>query len=112
MAIETRFTTSFGCAHPIQQAGMGGVSSPDLAIAVSNAGGMGMLTGTVGAEALSAHLDAAPANSTIGINFLMPFLDRNTVEITAAKSPLVGFFWSDPDADLIADVHAGGARLG
>ena len=46
MTISTPFTELVGCRFPIQQAGMGGASTPELAAAVSNAGGLGMLTAT------------------------------------------------------------------
>ena len=41
--LSTRFTDLVGCTVPIQQAGMGSVSPPELVAAVSNAGGLGML---------------------------------------------------------------------
>ncbi len=41
MTITTRFTKLAGCQVPIQQAGMGGVSTPELAAAGSSAGGLG-----------------------------------------------------------------------
>jgi len=50
VAVATRFTEMFDCRHPLQQAGIGGVANPDLAMAVARAGGLGMLTGTVGHE--------------------------------------------------------------
>jgi NAD(P)H-dependent flavin oxidoreductase YrpB (nitropropane dioxygenase family) len=56
MALATRFTEMFGCRHPLQQAGMGGVASPDLALAVSAAGGIG--TGQAMAAAITAGADA------------------------------------------------------
>src|SRR5437588_12941742 len=112
MEFRTGFTSLFGCRYPVQQAGMGGFTSPDLAIAVSRAGGFGMLTGTIGREALAAQLDAVPAGAAVGVNFLMPFLDRAALEEAAARSPLVEFFWGVPDAELVGIVHAGGARAG
>ncbi len=40
----------------------------------------------------------------------MPFLlDREVVEVAAARAPLVDFFWGDPDPSLVDMVHAGGA---
>ena len=39
----TRFTELVGCTVPIQQAGMSAVARPELAAAVSEAGGLGML---------------------------------------------------------------------
>jgi nitronate monooxygenase len=91
---------------------MGGFTSPKLAIAVSDAGGLGMLTGTVGRDALLAQLDVIPAGSTVGVNFLMPFLDQAAVEVAAARTPFVEFFWGEPSAELVRRVHAGGARAG
>jgi nitronate monooxygenase len=44
MAIRTRFTEHFGVEHPIVQGGMMWVGRAELAAAVSNAGGLGMLT--------------------------------------------------------------------
>src|SRR5207244_1717087 len=65
VAIATSFNEMFGCRHPLQQAGIGGVVTPDLAIAVARAGGLGMLTGTIGREALSAQLDVLPPDASI-----------------------------------------------
>ncbi len=39
----TRFTELVGCSIPIQQAAIGGLSTPALAAAVAQAGGMGMV---------------------------------------------------------------------
>jgi nitronate monooxygenase len=74
MAIATRFTEVFGCRHPLQQAGLGGMTSPALAIAVAGAGGLGMLTGSIGQIGLSEQLDAVPAGAAIGVNFLVPWI--------------------------------------
>jgi nitronate monooxygenase len=91
---------------------MGGLASPDLAIAVSRAGGFGMLSGASGSKALVEQLDAVPSDAAVGVNFLVPFLDRAALEAAALRSPLVEFFWGSPDAALVAVVHAGGARAG
>jgi len=44
MAIRTRITDMLGIEHPIVQGGMQGVGTAELASAVSNAGGLGILT--------------------------------------------------------------------
>ncbi len=44
MALRTRFTELFGIEHPIVQGGMQWVGRAELAAAVSNAGGLGILT--------------------------------------------------------------------
>ncbi|HVA42292.1 MAG TPA: nitronate monooxygenase [Acidimicrobiales bacterium] len=112
MTIKTPFTELLGCRHPMQQAGMGGLASSDLAVAVARAGGLGMLSGAGGARALAAQLDTVPAGLAVGVNFLVPFLDRPAVEDAAARSPYVEFFWGSPDAGLVASVHEGGALAG
>jgi nitronate monooxygenase len=42
--METAFTRLLGIEHPIIQAPIGALANPRLAAAVSNAGGLGMLT--------------------------------------------------------------------
>ncbi|HEY7916019.1 MAG TPA: nitronate monooxygenase [Acidimicrobiales bacterium] len=110
--MTTRFTEMFGCAYPLQLAGMGGFTTPDLAIAVARAGGLGMLSGTIGAEALAGQLDSVPAGLPVGVNFLVPFLDPAAIEDAASRSPLVEFFWGAPDSGIIRTAHAGSARVG
>ena len=112
MPIVTRITEMFGCRFPVQQAGMGGVATPDLAVAVARAGGIGMLSGALGHEALSAQLDAVAPHAAIGVNFLMPFLDRAALDEAGGRSPFVEFFWATPDSELVDLVHGGGALVG
>src|ERR1035437_3128948 len=112
MPLRTSFTELFGCRYPLQQAGMGGMTTPNLALAIARAGGLGMLTGTIGQEALSAQLDVVAEDGPIGVNFLVPFIDQAALEEAAARSSLVEFFWGVPTAATIDIVHAGGARGG
>lgn len=112
MAISTRFTELLGCVHPLQQAGMAGMASPDLAIAVAHTGALGMLSGVAGAKVLSAHIDAVPDGAVVGVSFLTPFLDIAALEVAAERSPLVELFWDDPDADLVKTARQGGALVG
>ena len=42
--VETPFTRLIGCTVPLQLAGMGPISSPELTAAVSEAGGLGLIT--------------------------------------------------------------------
>lgn len=102
--MATRFTELVGCRWPLQQAGMGGVTTADLVVAVCEAGAFGMLAGVAGLEAVAARTSAP-----FGVNFLAPFLDRNDVEVAAASAQLVEFFYGDPDPGLVDLVHTGGA---
>ena len=45
--LETPLCHLLGIKYPVIQAGMGGVACPELVAAVSNAGGMGILSGTM-----------------------------------------------------------------
>jgi nitronate monooxygenase len=59
MAFKTRITELLGIVHPIVQGGMQGVGVAELASAVSNAGGLGILTALTqpSPEALSAEIE-------------------------------------------------------
>jgi nitronate monooxygenase len=110
--LETAFTELLGCSIPIQQAGMGGFTDPDLPVAVAEAGGVGMLGAVmVPPDDLSGLLDVVNQRTQkpVGVNFLMPFLDRSCVDVAAEKARLVEFFYDEPDSALIDAVHAGGA---
>jgi len=90
---------------------MGSVAGPELAAAVTGAGALGMLGMPAGADALRGTVEQlrSRTDGPVGINFLMPFLDRDAVEVAAELLPLVEFFYGEPDASLVALVHAGGA---
>jgi nitronate monooxygenase len=112
-----RFTSLVGCELPIQQAPMGGVaSSPELATAVANAGGMGMVAAIVlPAAALESILDrvAAATAGPWGVNFIVALgADRERVELAAERARLVDFFWGWPDRELVYIVHAHDALAG
>jgi nitronate monooxygenase len=53
-----------------------------------------------------------PSNVIIGVNFLIPFLDREALIDAAGRSALVEFFLGAPDRELVEVVHRGGARAG
>lgn len=110
--LVTRFTKLVGCSVPLQLAGMGGVWTPELVRAVASAGGLGMIGGImVPAPVLAATLNGFDEGTRrrVGVNFLMPFLDRPCVELAASKAGVVEFFFGDPDPELVGVAHAGGA---
>ena len=115
MAVATRFTDLVGCQVPIQQAPMGSVSTPALAVAVAEAGGVGSIT-AMGLTA--AELDqvlAGMAARTAGVlaaNFLTGDIDREAVAAAGARAQIVDFFWADPDPALVELAHRGGALCG
>ena len=110
--METAFTRLVGCRVPLQQAGMGGSAGPDLVAAVADAGALGMLgLPAASPAAVTAAIDevASRTRGAFGVNFLMPFLDRDAVSRAAERARVVEFFYGDPDSGLVATVHAGGA---
>jgi NAD(P)H-dependent flavin oxidoreductase YrpB (nitropropane dioxygenase family) len=112
VAMRTRFTELIGCTAPIQLAAMPGVGTPDLAAAVANAGGLGMIGVPLlppdVVTALLADLSRLTARP-FGVNFLMPFLDPDCVSIAARAARVVEFFYGEPERALVDEVHIGGA---
>jgi nitronate monooxygenase len=110
--LPTSFTRLVGCPAPIQLAGMPLIGGPDLVVAVAEAGGLGMMGAPLlTPDVLTEILDGIGGRTrgAFGVNFLMPFLDLGCVDVAAAKARVVEFFYAEPDSDLIARVHRGGA---
>jgi NAD(P)H-dependent flavin oxidoreductase YrpB (nitropropane dioxygenase family) len=110
--MQTAFTTRVGCQAPIQLAGMPGIATVELAAAVADAGGLGMIgAATLPAAALDAELRALrqATPGAIGVTFLIPFLDAECVALASRQSRVVDFFYGEPDAAIVRVVHAGGA---
>jgi nitronate monooxygenase len=110
--LETAFTRLVGCSVPIQLAGMGSILSPELAAAVSDAGALGQIT-FAGIEVDDARqrLEKLGSLTTkpFGVNLLIPYLDRQILEMSAKKARVIDFFWGDPDPELVKAVHEAGA---
>jgi nitronate monooxygenase len=119
--LSTRFTKLVGCTIPIQQAGMGAAGPPELAAAVSEAGGLGML-GTARAglnpTTLATLLNRTRelTNRAFGVNFIIrpggapsQSRARECVEQAAKVGRVVEFFYSDPSAEFVQLVHDHGA---
>lgn len=116
--LTTRFTELVGCSVPIQQAGMGSHAKPQMAAAVANAGGLGMVSvyGTYGGppENVAKMLEYTRERTSgvFGANFIMkwvePELAHETVRAAAQFAKVVEFFYTDPDPALIEIVHSEG----
>jgi nitronate monooxygenase len=112
--IRTRLTELVGCTLPIQQAPMGTVSSPRLAVAVAEAGGIGSInTLAVSRETLRRRLDEMreQTDGVLAVSFLTNDIDADAVSDGAARVRVVDFFWSDPRPDLVDIAHQGGALV-
>src|SRR5260370_30128113 len=103
MTISSRFTGLVGCDLPIQLAAMGKVGSTELAAAVAQAGGVGMVRAD--------HFE--PAEGACGTNFLMPpapSLDRITE--VARKRRVIEPFSGAPASEVVGAIHRAGALAG
>src|SRR6185295_3741910 len=95
---ETRITRQFKLKAPIINAGMAFVAGPELAAAVADAGGLGMLGGAmVPAEGLRMMIRATrglTANS-FGVDLIGDFIDDTHIDVLIEEqAALVVFFWS------------------
>ncbi len=111
----TSFATLLGCRAPVQLAPMPGIVTPALTAAVAEAGGLGMVPAPMlSPAALEALLDgvAARTDGAVGVNFLMPFLDRSCVPVAARNARAVEFFYGEPERALVDLVHAERALAG
>jgi NAD(P)H-dependent flavin oxidoreductase YrpB (nitropropane dioxygenase family) len=113
-ALATPFTRLVGCTAPIQLAAMPGIGTIELAAAVANAGGLGMIgVPLMPAEQVAALIGQLAARTTgvFGVNFLMPFLEPAAVDVAARTARVVEFFYDTPQADLVARARAYGALV-
>jgi NAD(P)H-dependent flavin oxidoreductase YrpB (nitropropane dioxygenase family) len=111
----TRFTDLVGCRLPLQQAGMARVAGAELAAAVTDAGGLGMIgIGRVPRAALAITLDRIDAltHGTVGATFIVPFLDPDLIGFVADRLRVVEFFYGWPDAALVSAAPCVGWQVG
>ena len=113
--LTTPFCRQLGVEHPILNAPMGGgIAGPELAAAVSNAGGLG----TLGLAGLPASLIAEQIRRTRALTS-KPFLANLIIAILQgdelaacfdARLPILGLFGGDP-GPFVADAHRRGIKV-
>lgn len=107
--------TLFGLKYPISNAGMGTAAIPELAIAVSNAGGLGSVGTGVGASAESVRQRVSRTKSgttrPFAVNYLLAF-DPVTLPVALdAGAPIIQFAWGIPTAEMVARIRNAGAKM-
>jgi NAD(P)H-dependent flavin oxidoreductase YrpB (nitropropane dioxygenase family) len=106
--LRTPLCHHLGIAYPIFSVGMGPVAGPELAAAVSNAGGGGVLGGVLKpAPYLQQEIQRLRTltDKPFGVNLILPLLQEGQVDVClAARVPLLVFFWGDP-SPYIAAAH-------
>jgi NAD(P)H-dependent flavin oxidoreductase YrpB (nitropropane dioxygenase family) len=109
----TRLQTLLGIDIPIIQAPTGSVAGPELAIAVSLAGGLGSLglTWTDEDHAVAAvHAIQTATSRPFMVNYALSFDPATLDAVLDAGAPVIGFSWGDP-ASLIHKVHSSRALV-
>lgn len=111
LRFDTAFCHLVGIDLPIVQAPIGGVSTPALAAAVSEAGGLGTLSITWREpDALRALLreTRAGTDKPFAVNLVLAWDPAERLAIALEEGVrIVSFFWGDP-APWVATVHAAG----
>jgi NAD(P)H-dependent flavin oxidoreductase YrpB (nitropropane dioxygenase family) len=112
---NTRITRQFGLRAPIINAGMAFVAGPELAAAVANAGGLGMLGGAmVPVQGLRAMIQATRGMTEghFGVDLIGDFIDDAHIDVLVEELvSLAVFFWSAPTAAQVKKLKAGGVQF-
>jgi nitronate monooxygenase len=107
---------AYGLKYPIFNAGMAGTATPELAIAVSNAGGLGAIgTGpTRSLESVKQRVERIKAgtNRPFAVNYLLAFEPVTLPAALDAGAPIIQFAWGIPTADSVAMLRKAGAKMG
>jgi NAD(P)H-dependent flavin oxidoreductase YrpB (nitropropane dioxygenase family) len=116
--MRTRVCDLLGIEQPVVLGGMGTGTSPDLVVAVSNAGGLGT-QGCAGRSpsqiADLARAIRAGTDRPFGLNLLLFLADEPAISaVLTARPKVVSTAWAWPDTDLrslFARAHDSGARV-
>ena len=116
--LHTPLCDLLGIRHPILNAGIGSAAGPELAAAVTNAGGFGVLGGG-GApiEVVKRRIEKTRAltDGPFGVNVILggppePGDVEHIEAIAAAGAAAVVLFWGDPTPH-VEPVHSHGAKV-
>lgn len=115
--LTSKFTRRYGVRHPFAGAAMAFVSeTPDLAVAVTNAGGIGAVAvGFLPAEQLRTVIHAvreAVGDKPFNINFITCFGNDEQVRVAAEERvPIASFHWGHPPAEQLELLHQAGVTI-
>jgi NAD(P)H-dependent flavin oxidoreductase YrpB (nitropropane dioxygenase family) len=114
--ISTRFTKRYNVRYPFAQAGMAFAGwSPQLSMAVSQAGGIGAIGAGLLPEPVVRDIVGALLASKAGpfnINFLTNF-DHEAQALACAElgAPIISFHWGHPSSALIRKLRDAGCSI-
>ena len=117
---RTPFCDAFGITEPILNVGFAAPAGPELAAAVSNAGGLGVLGGTHQSAAVLGARVARLRELTgrpFGVNVIIADHLTRSVPVRdtiaacfAERVPVLVLFWGDP-GPYVADAHRAGTKV-
>lgn len=113
--MKTRITEIFGIKYPIILSGMSWISVPKMVAAVSNAGGLGILsTGSLSADETRASIREIRklTDKPFGANasLMLPGAQENAHILIEEKVPIINFALGKGDW-LVKEAHAYGGRV-
>jgi nitronate monooxygenase len=110
----TQLCRAIGVEHPIFSAGIGAAAGAELAAAVSNAGGCGVLgTASLPGKFVRAQIQRLKMLTTrpFGVNIVLPLLRRGQLEACFdERVPILVLFWGDA-APYVAEAHERGMKV-
>lgn len=112
--LQTALAREMGIRVPIFSVGMSWLAGPELAAAVSNAGGCGVvgMAGVTGAEVRTRIRQTRTlTNKPFGVNVILARLQEGQIEACFDEGvPLLVLFWGDPKPYL-AEAHRHGTKV-
>ena len=119
--LQTKLTKDYGLDFPFVSAGMGFVALPELAAAVSNAGGLGLLGVAPAPPAgMLAMIQATRSRTSrrFGVDLIItdtafgPATTDEHIDICIREGiDVVVFFWNFPSKEWINKLHRTGAKV-
>lgn len=121
VSLDTRLVREYGIRYPIVSAGMAFVGLPELVVAVSNAGGLGVYgAAPEPPPVVDARLSAIASQTSrpFGVDFILAtgplgdFTTQDHVDVAAAhRVPVVVFHYDLPPQAWVDQLHAAGSRV-
>src|ERR687886_891736 len=112
--LRTPVCDLLGIQHPVVQAAIWPATAPELAAAVSNAGGLGSLGAVfTSAESLERQITRLRelTNRPFAVNHVVPLLDEDAFALTLEARPaVISLALGDP-GDLVDRAHAAGTKV-
>ncbi len=109
------FIQKLGVRYPIGNAAAGGPFSDAMAIAVSEAGGLGGIGSIfLSADALKARITRIKAGTKqpFAVGFILVFGDKTLPAALEAGAPVIQFSWGTPTPQQVSLVRSFGAKFG